>query len=83
MRFSATVSVQLRGGIADPEGATIERALPALGIDAVHAVRAGRSFLFDVEAASLEEATVIAQDLASRLLANPVMEDHDVKVEAK
>ncbi len=83
MRFSATVSVRLRGGIADPEGATIERALSALGIDAVHNVRAGRSFLFEVEASSLEEATSIAEDLAGRLLANPVMEDHDVKVEAK
>ena len=33
MRFSARVEVQLRPGIADPEGATIERALPALGFE--------------------------------------------------
>ncbi|MGH8981891.1 MAG: phosphoribosylformylglycinamidine synthase subunit PurS, partial [Acidimicrobiales bacterium] len=32
--------MRLRAGIADPEGATIERALPALGFDDVHAVRA-------------------------------------------
>ena len=41
MRFRARVEVQLRPGIADPEGATIERALPALGFDGVAHVRAG------------------------------------------
>ena len=46
VRFAARVEVQLRDGIADPEGATIERALPALGFDGVHDVRAGRSFRF-------------------------------------
>ena len=29
MRFDVMVDVRLRGGIADPAGATIERALPA------------------------------------------------------
>ena len=32
-RFSVLVEVSLRPGIADPQGATIERALPALGFD--------------------------------------------------
>ncbi len=50
MRFQARVEVQLRPGIADPEGATIERALPALGFDGVAHVRAGRSFSFEVDA---------------------------------
>ena len=40
MRFAARVEVRLRPGIADPEGATIERALPALGFDEVADVRA-------------------------------------------
>ena len=40
----ARVEVQLRPGIADPEGATIERALPALGFDGVAHVR-GRALL--------------------------------------
>ena len=30
MEFDVLVDVRLRGGIADPAGATIERALPAL-----------------------------------------------------
>ena len=35
MRFDVMVDVRLRGGIADPAGATIERALPALGYEGV------------------------------------------------
>ena len=31
MTFDVAVEVRLRPGIADPQGSTIERALPALG----------------------------------------------------
>jgi phosphoribosylformylglycinamidine synthase len=80
MRFVARVEVRLRPGIADPEGATIERALPALGFDDVHDIRAGRSFDFEVEAP--DEATALdrANELADRLLANPVIEHSTVEI---
>ena len=49
-RFAVLVEVSLRPGIADPQGATIERALPALGFERHLAVRAGKSFRFMVDA---------------------------------
>ena len=49
--FEALVEVQLRPGISDPQGATIERALPALGFAGVSGVRAGKAFRLQVEAA--------------------------------
>jgi phosphoribosylformylglycinamidine synthase len=74
------VEVRLRDGIADPQGTTIERALPALGLDGVTGMRAGKSFRFDVaaddEASALARATVVAD----RLLANPVIEESSVTV---
>ena len=78
MRFAARVEVRLLPGIADPEGATIERALPALGFDDVDRVRAGRSFDFEVEAADEDAARARAVELANRLLANPVIEQCEV-----
>ena len=78
MRFAARVEVWLRSGIADPEAATIERALPALGFDDVHRVRAGRTFSFEVEAPDETAARRRAEDLARRLLANPVIEDSEL-----
>ncbi len=79
-RFSVTVEVQLRHGIADPQGATIERALPALGVTGVSGVRAGKSFRFDVDADNQEQALSRARLLADRLLANPVIEESSVTV---
>ena len=81
MRFSARVEVRLRPGIADPEGATIERALPALGFDDMSGVRAGRAFRFVVEAPDAATAAARAVELADRLLANPVIEDSEVAVQ--
>ncbi|MGH2929950.1 MAG: phosphoribosylformylglycinamidine synthase subunit PurS [Solirubrobacteraceae bacterium] len=80
MRFTARVEVRLRPGIADPEGATIERALPALGFNDVHAVRAGRSFRFEVDAGDETEARQRVESLAHRLLANPVIEDAELEL---
>ena len=82
MRFAARVEVRLRPGIADPEGATIERALPALGFDDVARVRAGRSFDFEVEAADEPTARRRAGELADRLLANPVIEHTTLELSA-
>jgi phosphoribosylformylglycinamidine synthase len=81
VNYSVIVEVTLRPGIADPEGATIERALPALGFSGVRAVRAGKLFRFDIEASDAEAALVSAQSLAERLLSNPVIEDATVRLE--
>lgn len=80
MRFEARVDVQLKSGIADPEGATIERALSALGFAGVEHVRAGRSFHFEVEAADETSARATARELTGKLLANPVIEESAVEV---
>lgn len=74
------VDVTLRHGIADPEGATIERALPALGFDGVADVKAGKSFRMSIEAPSGDEALAKATSLAQRLLSNPVIEDAAVRL---
>jgi phosphoribosylformylglycinamidine synthase subunit PurS len=78
--FEAMVEVQLRPGIADPQGATIERALPALGFTGVSEVRAGKAFRLKLEAADDEEARGVVEDLCARLLANPVIEDASVTI---
>ena len=69
------VDVTLREGIADPEGATIERALPALGFTGVTDVHAGKSCRLTVEASNESEALEKATSLAERLLSNPVIEN--------
>ena len=80
MNYFVVVDVTLRKGIADPEGSTIERALPALGFTGVTNVHAGKSFRFDVDAESEEAALEKATSLAERLLSNPVIEDASARI---
>ena len=78
--FDVLVEVRLRPGIADPEGLTIERALPALGFSGITGVSVGKAFRLSIEAGSADEAARRAEELATRLLANPVIEDSTVTV---
>ena len=82
VNYSVVVEVTLRSGIADPEGATIERALPALGFTGVSDVKAGKSFRMNVEAESEAGALEKASALAERLLSNPVIEDASARLGA-
>lgn len=80
MRFDVQVETSPRAGIADPEGATIERSLPALGFEGFSGVRIGKSMRFTVEAASVEEARSRVEDVCAKFLTNPVIEDSVVTV---
>jgi phosphoribosylformylglycinamidine synthase PurS subunit len=83
VRFLVLVDVQLRPGIADPQGQTIERALPALGYSGVSGVRVGKNIRFELDAASPEAAEQEVADMCERFLSNPVIEDVTVTVSAQ
>ena len=78
MRFSVLVETSLRAGIADPQGATIERSLPALGFGGIQGVRVGKAIRFDLEAPDEASARSHADDVCQRFLINPVIEAADV-----
>ncbi len=80
MLFSVLVEVSLREGVADPQGATIERSLPHLGFDGVGEVRVGKAIRFDIEAPDVTAARAEVDDLCTRFLTNPVIEDATVTV---
>jgi phosphoribosylformylglycinamidine synthase PurS subunit len=80
LRFEAVVEVRLRPGIADPQGATIERALPALGFEGVSDVRVGKAIRLALEAPDRDSAQAMTAAVTDRLLANPVIEEAEVRV---
>jgi len=82
MTFDVAVEVRLRPGIADPEGSTIERSLPALGFEGVSGVSVGKSIRFRVEAADEATAVALVQDMCDRFLTNPVIEDSEITMTA-
>lgn len=82
MMFSVLVETRPRPGIADPEGATIERALPALGFEGIRGVRVGKAMRFELEAPDESTARGEVQDMCRRFLTNPVIEDSDITLTA-
>ena len=82
MTYDVQVEVQLRAGVADPQGSTIERAIPTLGFDGVSGVRVGKSIRFMIEAADEAAAHAQVRDLCDKFLTNPVIEDATITVEA-
>jgi phosphoribosylformylglycinamidine synthase len=80
--YDVLVEVRLRPGIADPEGATIERSLPALGFEGVAGLRVGKAIRFTLDAPDEAAARARVDQLCTRLLANPVIEDAEVSISA-
>lgn len=78
MIFSVLVETRLRQGIADPQGSTIERSLPALGFEGIHGVRVGKAIRFELEALDEATARAHADDVTQRFLINPVIEEADI-----
>jgi phosphoribosylformylglycinamidine synthase subunit PurS len=81
--FAARIDVMLKEGIADPQGQTIERALPALGMSGVSGVRVGKSIEMTIEASDGREARSRITEMCERLLANPVIETYEVRVDTE
>ena len=82
MSFIANVNVMLKEGIADPQGQTIERALPALGFSGVGDVRVGKRIRLAVDAVDENEARERVEQMCERLLSNPVIESFEVTLES-
>lgn len=73
------VHVTLKEGVLDPQGQTIETSLHSLGFTEVEEVRTGKTIELLLDNHDNVEARV--QDMCTKLLANPVIEDYRVNVE--
>jgi phosphoribosylformylglycinamidine synthase subunit PurS len=78
--YNVHVEVSHLPGIADPAGATVERALPALGYTNVSQVHIGKTIRLVVDAPDEEAALTQVKEMCEKLLANPVIEAYEVTV---
>lgn len=79
--YAVTVDVTHLPGILDPQGATIERALPALGYTNVSQVHVGKTIRLTIEGADEAAARAQVDEMCHRLLANPVIEAFEISIE--
>jgi phosphoribosylformylglycinamidine synthase len=74
----ALVQVTLKPDVLDPQGKAIRSACGQLGYRGVESVRQGKLFEISLSAASEAEARRLLEELAGKLLANPVIEDYSI-----
>lgn len=72
--------VRPKGGILDPQGEAVERALQQLGFP-VGDARVGRVIDLEVAATSTDEARSQVEEMCDRLLANPLIESYEIELE--
>jgi len=76
--MNVRVHITPKEGILDPQGATVERALPALGFQGVSGVRIGKFIELAYEppaGTTAEQARAHIDEMCRKLLANPIIED--------
>ncbi len=78
--MKARVFVTLKPSVFDPQGQTIAEALHSLGYAGIGDVRQGKYFELELDAPSADQARELASDVASRVLANPVIESYRIEI---
>jgi phosphoribosylformylglycinamidine synthase len=81
MRFAVRIDVTHLPGVLDPQGATVERALPALGYANVSEVSIAKTIRLVLDADSPDAARAQVDEMCRRLLANPVIERYTVELD--
>ena len=78
--MKATVLVRPKEGILDPQGEAVQGSLQKLGF-AVDSVRVGRVIDVELDADDEAEARAQVERMCSELLANPLIESFQIRVE--
>jgi phosphoribosylformylglycinamidine synthase subunit PurS len=78
---TARVYVTLKKSVFDPQGKTIHDALRSLGYAGVADVRQGKFFEVVLDGMEGDDARRAAEEIARRVLANPVIESYRVELD--
>ncbi len=78
--MEVSVFIQLKDGVLDPEGETLRQSLRRLGFHEVDGVRVGKHLQISLAEDNTERARRRAEQMCEDLLANPVIEDYQVRM---
>jgi phosphoribosylformylglycinamidine synthase len=68
------ILVSFKESVLDPQGQTVRNALHTLGYAAVQDFRQGKVFEVEIEGVGPAEAETLVPEIASKVLANPIIE---------
>ncbi len=81
-KVQARVHVTLKPGVLDPQGKAIEHALHALGFASIGDVRQGKVIELTVAESDPAKARASVEAMCQKLLANTVIENYAIEVDA-
>ena len=73
------IRIELKKGVADPEGRNTKKTLESLGFKGLGEVRTVKLFEMEVDLPA-EEAKRAGEEMCRKLLANPVIQNYKVAV---
>lgn len=79
--FKATVIVKRRQSILDPQGKAVEQGAKLLGFNNIEQTRIGKFIEFFVNVDEKSHAEREVKEYCHKLLANPIMEDYDYRLD--
>jgi phosphoribosylformylglycinamidine synthase PurS subunit len=78
MALIAEVRVNLKKGVADPEGANTKKALELLGFSEVVEVKSSKCFSIRLDTTDKAKAEKKVREMCESLLANPVIHYYEI-----
>ena len=73
------IRIELKKGVADPEGANTKKTLASLGFGGIESVRSIKCFEVTVDLPA-DEALKAGDEYCRKLLANPVVQSYSVTI---
>jgi phosphoribosylformylglycinamidine synthase len=80
MTYTVAINVMPLKDLLDPQGKAVLGGLHNLGLKSVEDVRIGKRITLQLNAANENEAKKIAEEAATKLLANQVMEHFEISI---
>jgi phosphoribosylformylglycinamidine synthase subunit PurS len=77
MKYEADVVIELKSGMLDPEGTTIQRALEHLGYITAN-VRTAKKYNIQLESKNIHVAREQLDQMCQKLIANPIIHNYTI-----
>jgi phosphoribosylformylglycinamidine synthase PurS subunit len=81
--FEAKVTIGLKKGVSDPEGANTLKALHLLGFDSVKEAKTIRTVDLLIDGKNKDEVKKKVEQMCQRLLTNPVIHTYQIEISEK
>ena len=81
--FEAKVTIRLKKGVSDPEGANTLKALHLLGFKTVKDAKTIRTVDILIDGLNKETVKKDVEQMCQRLLTNPVIHTYEIEIQEK